>query len=164
MSDIENYILEEAFSIEQSGEMPEVAYHESLYFLTKDKEGPCLRLREEQLLPLKKAVIQRYITIIHRDLIPENRDKKIYRGVERCVANWQRLNTFCRRTDMDVSHIRGEVKAALRTFINREVMDCRDGNRASCINCKTARLEGFLEDLGLDSCELAEGWQNLCLL
>ena len=164
MGDIENYLLEEAFAIEQSGEMPEVAYHESLYFLTKDKDGPCLRLREEQLLPLKKAVIQRYIAIIHRDLIPENRDKQIYRGVERCVANWQRLNIFCQRTDMNVSRHRGEVKAALISFLNREVEDCRDGNRMSCINCKTTRLEEFLEDLGLDSGELAEGWQNLCLL
>ncbi len=164
MNNIENYILEEAFAIEQSGEMPEVAYHESLYFLIKDKEGPCLRLSEEQLLPLKKAVVQRYMTIIHRDLIPENRDRQIYRGVERCVANWQRLNTFCRRTDMDVGRLRGEVKAALKSFLNREVVDCRDGNRASCINCKTTRLEDFFEDLGLDSAELAEGWQNLCLL
>ncbi len=164
MSDIENYILEEVFSIEKSGEMPEVAYYESLYFLTKENSGPCLRLGEEQLLPLKKAVIKRYITIIHRDLLPENRDKQIYRGVDRCVANWQRLNTFCQRADMDVGRLRGEVKAALKSFLNREVEDCRDGNRVSCINCKTTRLEEFLEDLGLDSGELAEGWQDLSLL
>ena len=80
------------------------------------------------------------------------------------MANWQRLNIFCQRTDMNVSRHRGEVKAALISFLNREVEDCRDGNRMSCINCKTTRLEEFLEDLGLDSGELAEGWQNLCLL
>jgi len=90
MSSKEMYLEDEVLFIEESGEMPEVAMHSSLYFLCSDPEGPGLELRQEDRIPLKIAVLTRYQTIILRDLQPANRKKSIYRGLQRSAINWQR--------------------------------------------------------------------------
>ena len=86
-SDKKTYIAEEAFVVLHSGEIPEVTYHESIYYLTEDVEGPGLQLNIDDVFPLKQAVIKRYRAIILRDIDPGNRDKGLYRGMARCVAN-----------------------------------------------------------------------------
>ena len=68
-------IAEEAFMVETSGEIPEVAMHSSIYYLTQAFDGPALQLDSEDILPLKEAVVKRYRVIILRDLDPGNRDK-----------------------------------------------------------------------------------------
>lgn len=40
MSDKEGYLFDEVLILQDSGEIPEIAYHTSLYYLTEDPEGP----------------------------------------------------------------------------------------------------------------------------
>lgn len=162
MNNITEYIEEEVFFIERSGEMPEVAYHSSLFFLTRDEDGPGVSLSKEQLLPMKKAVISQYADIMRRDLNPENRDKRIYRGLERCVANWERLNTFCGRAGVSAGHLKKEMAQRLHVFIDNEMAECSSGKRQSSINCNSGRLEKFAGELGLKAADFPPGWKKLC--
>jgi hypothetical protein len=160
----ESYIAEEVFVVQHSGEIPEVTFHESLYHLTVDADGPALELEDEDILPLKKAVVERYKVIILRDLDPGNRDKRIYRGLARCVANWQRFYNFCSREKIDFQVIQNEAADALQEFLNNELDDVLSGSRSSCVNCCQAEIEELATSLGISVGYLPEGWQELCLV
>ena len=157
------HIGEEAFLIEHSGEIPEVALHGGLYYLTEDKEGPGLALDDGDILPMKQAVIKRYRAIILRDLDPGNRDKRIYRGLARCAANWQRLAKFCARENLDIRAIKSEAAEALKKFIVNEAAEIECGDRISCINCSPEELAALMLSLGLTGDDFPAGWQVLCL-
>jgi len=93
-------ILEEEWlMVRHSGEIPEIALHSALYFLTEDPLGPCLQLSVEEIESLQDAAICRYQEIIRRDLCFENRNLAIYRGVRRAIVNWHRFVAFCKRQD-----------------------------------------------------------------
>lgn len=163
MSSKEIYLEDEVFIIEDAGgEMPEVAMHGSLYFLCSDPEGPGLSLKKQDWLPLKIAVINRYQTIILRDLQPENRKKSIYRGVKRSAINWQRMKLFADRENLAIDHVRRRVAAALVSFLEQEARSVYRDGETSCINCSSRTLHGFATELGLCSADLAGGWQDLC--
>jgi hypothetical protein len=151
----EDLLTDEVLIIEESGEMPEVAYHGAIYYLTKDTDGPRLSLEQQDHLPLKKAVIQRYQTIMVRDLTPDNRTKSLYRGLERCICNWQRLKLFSSKENLDISHIRQKMATALVAFLNQESDDVGSGKYESCVNCSQTDLEEFILDLGLDPGKLS---------
>jgi hypothetical protein len=142
-------LADEFLLVRHSGEIPEVALHSSLYYLTRDPAGPGITLAGRDLALLKDAVQERYREIILRDLDPENRDKGLYRGLARCLANWGRLSRFCRREGRDVGEIRREVAKALQHFIARELEDVLSGSRVSCINCTRLEFEHLLAELGL---------------
>jgi len=161
-SDKKTYLEEEAFIIEHSGEIPEVALHSSLYYLEKDPDGPGMRLDAEDVLPLKQAVVKRYRVIILRDLDPENRDKSIYRGLARCSVNWQRLFKFCVREDLDYQEIKLETANALQEFLANELADVKSSGRSSSVNCSSGELESLVVSLGLSEDALPEGWQRVC--
>jgi len=158
----QTHIDEEAFIVEHSGEIPEVAFHSSLYYLAEDPEGPGLELNGADILPLKQAVVKRYREIILRDLEPKNRDKKMYRGLARCGVNWQRLLTFCSKEKMDHAALRQETAAALQKFLQQELVDVESGRRAASINCSIRDIEKLAASLGLSSQRLPDGWQMLC--
>lgn len=160
----EDYLSEETIIVRNSGEIPEVTYHGSIYYLTKDPEGPGLTLDNEDLSRLKDEVIQGYRTILLRDMTLENRNKGLYRGLARSIANWQRLCEFSRREEKDVSSIRSEATDALKNFLNGEISDVQNGSRASCINCSASELEEFAKNLGIDPYSLPSGWLELCQL
>ena len=162
--DKDTYIAEEAFMVLHSGEIPEVTFHSSLYYLTEDPEGPGLELDGDDVCSLRQSVVERYRAIILRDLDPENRDKSLYRGLARCTANWLRLEKFCSREDMNFLAIRIETAKALREFLKQEVADVKGEKRPSCINCSHKEIEALVESLGISSQELPEGWQELCPL
>jgi len=161
-SDKKTYIAEEAFVVLHSGEIPEVTYHESIYYLTEDVEGPGLQLNIDDVFSLKQAVIKRYRAIILRDIDPGNRDKGLYRGMVRCVANWQRLLKFCTREKMDVSVIRVETAEALIKFLCNEFNEVQSGSRSSSINCSQAEIEELAISLGVSLDDLPERWRELC--
>ena len=156
------YLEEELLIVRHSGEIPEVAYHGSLYYLTEDPTGPGIELDTEDTIPLRQAVVERYREIILRDLEPENRDKGLYRGLARCTANWQRLEKFCSREKMDFQVIQNEAATALKEFLNNEIDEAVNGNRSSCINCSAKEIETLVNSLGLSMVDLPEGWQELC--
>jgi hypothetical protein len=162
IQDKEALIAEEAFVVKHSGEIPEVTLHEALYHLTEDPDGPCLTLEAENIMTLKHAVVKRYRTIILRDLDPGNRDKSIYRGLARCLANWQRLTKFCDQENLDYLSIREEAAVALIQFLENELRDVQNNNRTSSINCCHSDLGELASSLGISITGMPEGWQNLC--
>lgn len=159
--DKETFLEEEILIVRNSGEIPEVALHGSLYYLTEDPEGPRLSLNEQEVIALKGQVIERYQEIIMRDLNPDCRDLSIYRGLKRCMANWRRLTIFCQREGKNIDQIRKRTAAALLKFLDREIEDVGSGVRTSSLNCRTAELADFARQLGISIKNLPEGWQKL---
>ena len=162
-SDKKEFLEEEIFIVRYSGEIPEVAYQGSLYYLTEDPTGPGIELDSGDTKPLSQAVVERYREIVLRDLEPENRDKNLYRGLARCIVNWQRLEKFCSRENLELTRIRSEVAEALQQFLGRELVDVTSGLRISCVNCSTEEVESLAARVGLDADDLTDGWSVVCL-
>lgn len=150
---------EEAILVRNSGEIPEIALHSALYYLEKDKEGPTLALRPEEMALLYDAAQERYREIVLRDLDPGNRDLRIYRGIARSMANWQRMLNFCARVGRDCSGFRPDVHDALAGFLVRECNDVFSGRRRSSVNCRRGDLFFFFDQLLFDPACLPEGWE-----
>ena len=153
---------EEIFILRDSGEIPEIAFHSTLHYLTEDEEGPKMLLTAEEVELLQDAALFRAREIVLRDLDPANRDLGIYRGVRRTIYNWQRLQDFCRRMGRDCSSFKATVGQALIDFLEQEVADIKSGSRTSSVNCSVEQLLGFaaILDVAVDS--LPAGWQELC--
>ena len=163
MNDKEEILDEEILIIRHSGEIPEITFHSSLYYLSHDPEGPHLVLTAEDLTLLREPVIKRYREIMLRDLDPDNRDKSIYRGVKRCIFNWDRLGKFCRREKLPVSkNLRQEITSALNAFLHREALEVKEGLRVSCINCSNEELLQFAEQIDLALPKLPDNLEQLC--
>jgi hypothetical protein len=164
-TDINAMLEEEAFMILHSGEIPEIAYHSAIYYLTEDPDGPGVSLEEigeEGIECLKAAVVARYRLIILRDINPANRDKRIYRGVQRAAVNWRRLKSFAAREAVEIGQIRLEVASALDSFLAQELTDVSSGRRESSINCTDDILFGFIAEVGLSTSNLPHGIGRLC--
>ena len=163
MNDHAHILSEELLMVRHSGEIPEIAFHSSLYFLTTDPDGPGIKLTEADLALLRAQVVARYHEILLRDLDPENRDKRIYRGVRRCIFNWERLEKFCRREKLHMEEsLRREIASTLVAFLRRETDEVCSGNRQSCLNCTGGELIAFAGRLGLGPDALPEGVAALC--
>ena len=156
-------IGEEAFMISKAGELPEVAYHYAIHYLTEDIEGPGIHLDPNDLTPLKKSVANCYKRIILRDLDPENRDKRIYRGLERAAINWDRLSGFALKEKIDLNKIKSELSKALMIFLKRESDDVLSAKRTPSINCSFQTLSGFASQLGLSEDQLPSHIKKICL-
>jgi hypothetical protein len=148
--------------VRNSGEIPEIALHASLYFLTGDEAGPLLALQDEELEILYRAALARAQEIVLRDLDPRNRDLRIYRGVARTLVNWQRLQKFCGRINRQCPEFRETVAQALLAFLDNELREVSSGKRSSSINCRASDLESFCRDLSLSLSALPAGWTSLC--
>ena len=164
MTDCQSLIEEEIFAISHSGEMPEVALHTALYDLQEASAGPRLRLAPEDIGKLKDAVEQRYRRILLRDLNPRFRDRSIYRGIARAIANWQRLTRFCQREGRDITSHRLAAAEALHAFLAMESDDVAHGRRQpGAVNCTAGQLQTFAETLALTPTDLPKGWQQVCV-
>ncbi len=146
-----------------SGEIPEVAMYSSIYYMTEDPDGPNIELHPDDVKDLKIAVIERYQEIILRDLAPENRDKGLYRGLARSVANWQRLTKFCAKENLDPGPVRSAAAKALIIFMRQETKDVMSGVRTTCINCSSSELEQLIDQLGVYCEELPGGWREILI-
>jgi len=133
--------------IDHSGELPEVAYHNSLYYLSEDIDGPGIELGENDLLALRMAVIRQYIRIIERDITTSNRDRRIYRGLERAWINWRRCQAFAEKYHIDLSEARDRILEKLRNFLMDEVDRIKSGKEYS-LDINAGQLACFLKDLG----------------
>ena len=163
MTDRPGLIEDEVFAIQQSGEMPEVALHTAFFSLQEDPEGPGLHLTEEETQRLKDAVEQRYRRILMRDLTPRFRDRSIYRGLARAIANWRRLERFCRREHRDAAVHRRSAAKALAAFLAVEAREVASGRPPAAVNCSVVELEAFAQTLGLSSADLPPGWRQVCV-
>ena len=160
---LQQILDDEAFMILHSGETPEIAYHSSLYYLFEDQDGPRLQPGRIDLAPLKRAVFERYRKILLRDMNPAYRDKSIYRGLARSIANWHRLKNFCQREGFDTEQLRREAGRHLIDFLRNETEELFSGKkRFSSVNCSWRELERFAAELGVDPASLPKGVENLC--
>jgi uncharacterized protein YicC (UPF0701 family) len=100
---VKDEVLREAEIIKyEGGEIPEVFFWNSYFYLTEPPpKGLGLTLNEEELLVLKRAVIERYLEIIKRDLTPENIEKPFYRGIKRAIVNLGRLKKFAEKEGLE---------------------------------------------------------------
>ncbi|MBO8144349.1 MAG: hypothetical protein H0Z16_07200 [Thermodesulfobacterium sp.] len=100
---IRKEVLHEAdFIKHEGGEIPEVSFWNSFFYLTESPpKGLGLTLTEKELLFLKKAVMERYLKIIKRDLTPDNTKKSFYRGIERAIVNIKRLKNFAEKEGLE---------------------------------------------------------------
>jgi hypothetical protein len=153
---------EELVIVRNSGEIPEVALHASLYFLSEDPQGPRLKLREDELELLYAAALARAKEIVLRDLDPRNRDLRIYRGIARSLVNWQRLQKFCGRINRPCPEFRETVVPALLAFLENELQEVRTGGRKSSVNCSAKDLEAYCRELSVEKTLLPAGWSCLC--
>lgn len=159
----ECFLEEELLIVRNSGEIPEIAMHGALYYLSRDPEGPGLILEEADIARLAAQALARYREIILRDLEPANRDLSLYRGIKRCLANWERLSKFrARRGLPEDQALRKEIGEALRAFLAKESKEVLAGERISSINCPAPDLLAFCGQLGIAPGQLPEGWEKLC--
>ncbi len=142
MKNIRDEVLEEAEIIKHSGEIPEVAYWNSIYYLCEDEDGLKMVLNLSEKKVLKKAVIERYLTIIKRDLSYENIGKPSYRGLRRAIVNWQRLVSFLKKEGFPVEGPRLFVLEYLKKFLYDVAL-----NKVSLDISREELLE-FIEKLG----------------
>lgn len=161
MIERESLLAEEQLIVRHSGEIPEIAFHSSLYYLCEDPAGPQLSLTEKELALLRQQVVTRYQEILLRDLSPKNRDARIYRGLKRCLFTWERLGKFCLRQAMEAEEVRREIAEALLCFLRQEADEVRAGLRRSCLNCTREELEGFAQELGVLPEQLPEDLELL---
>ncbi len=160
--DREVILADEVLIVRNSGEIPEIALHGSLYYLTGDEDGPRFCLQDHELQSLYDAALARAREIVLRDLDPANRDLRLYRGVARAIVNWRRLQSFCQRIHRDCSGFRETVARALLAFLHQEIKDVTAGGRPSSVNCSATDLHAFFRDLHIPPAALPAGWQGLC--
>lgn len=160
--DREAILEEEVIILRNSGEIPEIALHTTLYYLEEDAEGPKIRLLDEELDMLYDAALARAREIVLRDLDPANRDLGIYRGLARSIVNWNRLQDFSRRINRFCKGFDETVSEALLQFLQTECKDCGRNIRSSVINCTADEICAFCAELHLDVKILPEGWACLC--
>lgn len=156
-------VADECLLIGHAGEIPEIAYYGSLYYLGEDPEGPALLLTPAELAALQAQVISRYREIMLRDLTPDNRGLPVYRGIRRVIWNWERLGKFLRRHGLPPQpELEQKVMAALQFFLANELQELRSGASRSCLNCTEAELTEFLKLFQLSQDSEAQDWLDLC--
>ncbi len=156
-------IDDEWYHVRHSGEIPEVALHSSLHYLTDDQDGPKLHLDEEDHTLLYNAAMERYREIIIRDITPENRDATIYRGILRTIANWRRLKRFCQRHNMSLDNIKLELSPLVETFLRNEIDEVDKKLRTSSINCTFKDIQSFAIEIELSLQVIEMGLRKICL-
>jgi len=76
-------------------------------------------LTKEEIKTLQKAVVERYMLIIQRDLTFEYIEKPFYRGIPRAIVNVQRLKNFLKNTGLEAEYkglLRRKVKRLFKKF------------------------------------------------
>lgn len=153
----------EWYVVRHSGEIPEIALHSAIYYLTEAEDGPGLKLSQKQRSFLQKAAVERFHEIILRDLIHDNKDLPIYRGLQRTIFNYNRFLNFCNRQQIASGSFASDVAAALMLFlVSEQVCVCRQ-QRSSIINCSFSELNAFARQVGLVKERLPDEYSDLCL-
>lgn len=159
---MDDHIANEWYVVRHSGEIPEIAFHSSLHYLTESPDGPNIILEDQQALVLKEAAAERYREIVLRDLQHENCSSTSYRGIRRSIVNYQRYCDFCRRQQFADTGFEGEVAASLLLFLAVEQVGVKKQGRPSVVNCSFEELSAFAKELGLVQEELPCYLERLC--
>jgi len=156
-------LTDEWIIVRNSGEIPEITFHSSLYYLTEDCDGPGLMLDEEELARLKNAAVLRYQEIILRDISVENFHKTIYRGVRRTLYNWQRWKAFTLRQSIDCGTFQETAAQALLHFLEEGVSAAGRILPENFINCSADQLIALGEELGIMPEQFPSNITRFCL-
>jgi hypothetical protein len=154
-----NYVQEEAEWIEESGEIPEVAFYEAISYLTKKEDGPKLTLSPSDIKLLEDAIIYRYKNIILRDLDYANRISPAFRGMKRAIINYERLIKYQTRKNKALFGWKEEIGRSLVKYMVQECRDISEGRLYRTINCGREKLEQFAKELGVD---IAQECLDIC--
>ena len=149
--------------VRNSGEIPEITYHASLYHLEKDPMGPGVELTNAQKQHLKDAAVERYHEIILRDIQIGNFPKTIYRGVKRTIYNWHRYQAFCARQGLECRKFRQTVATTLLLFLEQGVEVAGDSLPEQFLNCRFDELWQFAEELHINKEKMPDTLSNYCL-
>ena len=155
------HIENEWYVVRHSGEIPEIALNSSFYYLTRDNKGPQIVLSEKELDYLKKAAVDRFREIILRDIFFENREKPIYRGIKRSLANWYRFENFCTRQNISSIGLKQEVALQLISFLS--TVSKSTATWGFTLNCSGEELMTFVAHLGLEKGNVPENISLLCM-
>jgi hypothetical protein len=155
----ESYLQQEVDWIENSGETPEVAFYETLHYLIKEEEGPKLVLTSSDIKVLEDAVINRYKTIILRDLKFANRRSSIFRGLKRAIINYNRLKKYQKKKNRIDPGLEKMTGRFLLEYIRRECEEISDRRHYRTINCTREELEQFADELGVN---IAPEYNDIC--
>lgn len=159
----DSVLEDEWYQVRHSGEIPEIALHSSLHYLTQDREGPGITLGKEALDFLLQAASERYLEIILRDITPANRGTSIYRGVLRTICNWRRFKRFCGRHSMEPDLIRDEVARRFLLFLENEIEEVKSRGARSSMNCSAAEIDSFAVELDISIEHLKEDLELICI-
>lgn len=124
---IRKEVLQEIeFILYEGGEIPEVCFWNSFFYLTSHPpEGLGLSLTQEELKALKQAVIERYLAIIERDLTAEFIEKPFYRGLSRAAINVRRLKNFIKNSGLEEDFKDGALRRKLKRLFKRFEADLK---------------------------------------
>ncbi len=138
---------DEWYLVRDSGELPETAFHSSLYYLTSHPDGPQLQLDEMQRHFLFQAAVSRFVEIILRDLDFTARMSPAARGLGRAIINYRRLALFCRRQGKEEcleAVVRDDLRAGLAAFLCSA-----EREPGVVVNCTLNELRAFAVELGV---------------
>ena len=145
-------VVQEKEIIAHAGELPEVAFYSSFYFLTEDPEGPHLLLTPPEISFLKKGVIEGYKRIVLRDLNPKMKARDEFRSIERAIINFKRLKRYAYKEKFDISEIIPQIAKALAVYMKVELEDVYlEEHSLRTVNCKKEDWGWFLKELHLEN-------------
>ena len=152
-------VEDEWYAVRHAGEIPEIALHSALHYLREAEDGPRLVLTTAEIRHLKRAAAERFREIVLRDMLRENLDKTIFRGLSRSMVNFERYETFLVRSAFTgrrfCRRFRHEVAITLVIFLVREWTARRRGLTAHDLGVTTGEFGLFAERLGLPSAPFA---------
>ena len=157
-------LADEWLIVRHSGEIPEITFHSSLYYLTEDNEGPKLSLTETELQYLKDGAVQQYQEIILRDMTIENFHKSIYRGLRRVLYNWQRYKSFLERQKIIPDSFQSVAGNALVLFIEHGMAEAGGSLPEQFINCTIKELNELIEEMGIATERISSTVWQFCVL
>lgn len=135
------HLEDEAWLIETSGEMPEVALHESLHHLGA--------LSPAELDCLRGAVVRAYLRLLDRDLDHDHLGQPHFRGLERAWQNWLRLGGFLGRLGWNwPEELPEQARQALARHLDAEAAALAAGRAYASASPET--VAGLARELGLD--------------
>lgn len=149
------HLEDEAWLIETSGEMPEVALHESLHHLGE--------VSPAELACLRGAVVRAYLRLLARDLDHANLGQPHFRGLERAWQNWLRLGGFLERMGWNWPEgLILQVRQALAGHLDAESAALAAGRNHATASLET--VTGLAQALGLDLTPWREALEDLARL
>ena len=142
-------VEDEWYAVRHSGEIPEIALHSAIYYLTEDGDGPRLFLSPAETRHLQKAAALRFREIVLRDMLWETLDKPIARGLGRSVINFRRYENFLARSGLIDRRFRHLAAITLVIFFAREWSARRRGLGGHDLGLSAGDLSAFAETLML---------------